>query len=289
MHFEGEFKVPGKPADVIRRFADVPRMAGCMPGAVLEPQAEDGSWPGGMVVAFGPKKIKFKGKASVDFDFDALTGSVHGRGTADMRAARIGVKVSFALRDDPDAATETTIVKIVSDAELGGVLADFARTGGIAVANVIMADFAKRAAAEFAKDVPVAEPAGDAPATAAQDAASPAGSSAGPAAGSATEAPAGATATPAGTVPDSRAGTATDSRAGTATEPAARTDGSAATSPAVGTAAPAPVQPVAARPAASPTSPLPEPAAPLQAGNLLWIVIKAYLARIGRIFGLGGR
>jgi len=146
MHFEGEFKVPGKPADVIRRFADVPRMAGCMPGAVLEPQAEDGSWPGGMVVAFGPKKIKFKGKASVDFDFDALTGSVHGRGTADMRAARIGVKVSFALRDDPDAATATTIVKIISDAELGGVLADFARTGGIAVANVIMADFAKRAA-----------------------------------------------------------------------------------------------------------------------------------------------
>src|SRR5262249_28809794 len=48
------------------------------------------------------------------------------------------------------------IVKIVSDAELGGVLADFARTGGEAVANAIMADFAARAAAEFARDeVPV--------------------------------------------------------------------------------------------------------------------------------------
>ena len=43
-------------------------------------------------------------------------------------------------------------MKIVSDAELGGVLADFARSGGVAVANVIMADFARRAAAEFAKD-----------------------------------------------------------------------------------------------------------------------------------------
>jgi len=161
MHFEGEFSVPGKPADVIRRFADVPRMATCMPGAVLEPQNEDGSWPGGMVVSFGPKKIKFKGRASVDFDFDALTGSVHGRGTADMRAARIGVKVSFALRDDPAAARPATLVKIVSDAELGGVLADFARTGGIAVANVIMADFAQRAAAEFAKDEVVAEPAAE--------------------------------------------------------------------------------------------------------------------------------
>lgn len=152
MHFEGEFSVPGKPADVIRRFADVPRMAGCMPGAVLEPQAEDGSWPGAMVVSFGPKKVNFKGRVTTSFDFDSLTGSLHGRGAADMRAARIGVKVGFALRDDPAAQAPATIVKIVSDAELGGVLADFARTGGEAVAKAIMADFAQRAAAEFARD-----------------------------------------------------------------------------------------------------------------------------------------
>ena len=156
MHFEGEFRVPGTPDAVIRRFADVPRMARCMPGAVLEPRAEDGSWPGAMVVSFGPKKISFKGRATCAFDLAAHTGEVHGRGSADMRAARIGVKVGFALRADPDAAAPATIVKIVSDAELGGVLADFARTGGVAVANAIMADFARRAADEFAKDSPPA-------------------------------------------------------------------------------------------------------------------------------------
>src|SRR6202041_1006148 len=164
MHFEGEFSVPGKATEVIRRFSDVPRMASCMPGAVLEPQAEDGSWPGAMVVAFGPKKINFKGRVTPEFDFDALTGNLNGRGAADMRAARIGVKVAFTLRDDPAAQSPATLVKIVSDAELGGVLADFARTGGIAVANVIMADFAKRAAAEFSKDEqPVTQPTPDQP------------------------------------------------------------------------------------------------------------------------------
>ena len=152
MHFEGEFRVPGKAAEVIKRFADVPRMARCMPGAVLEPQAEDGSWPGAMVVSFGPKKINFKGKATCDFDEQALTGSVHGRGTADMRSARIGVKVSFALSDAADVPRPETVVKIVSDAELGGVLEDFAKTGGIAVANAIMADFARRASEEFSRD-----------------------------------------------------------------------------------------------------------------------------------------
>jgi len=152
MHFEGEFRVPGKAADVIRRFADVPRMARCMPGAVLEAQAEDGSWPGAMVVSFGPKKINFKGKATCDFDEQALTGSVHGRGSADMRSARIGVKVSFTLSDAVDTVKPETLVRIVSDAELGGVLEDFARTGGIAVANAIMADFAHRASEEFSTD-----------------------------------------------------------------------------------------------------------------------------------------
>ena len=106
------------------------------------------------MVSFGPKRINFKGKATCEFDFAALTGSVHGRGTADMRSARIGVKVSFALADAADGKQPETVVKIVSDAELGGVLEDFAKTGGIAVANVIMTDFARRAAEEFAKDVP---------------------------------------------------------------------------------------------------------------------------------------
>lgn len=154
MHFEGEFRVPGKADEVIRRFADVPRMARCVPGAVLQPQAEDGSWPGAMAVSFGPKKISFKGRATCEFDFAAKTGALHGHGAADMRAARIGVKVAFALRDDADTAEPTTIVRVTSDAELGGVLADFARTGGVAVANVIMQDFARRAAEEFARDAP---------------------------------------------------------------------------------------------------------------------------------------
>jgi len=64
------------------------------------------------------------------------------------------VQLRFALHDNAGS----TLVRIVSDSELGGVLADFARTGGIAVANAIMADFAKRAAEEFAHDAPTMAP-----------------------------------------------------------------------------------------------------------------------------------
>ena len=238
MHFEGEFRVPGKAADVLRRFSDVPRMATCMPGAVLEPQAEDGSWPGAMVVSFGPKRINFKGKATATFDDQALTGAVVGRGTADMRAARIGVKVNFALSDATDAVPPETVVKIVSDAELGGVLADFAKTGGIAVANVIMADFARRAAEEFAKGDPVPPPAPD-PGRMADEAMA-------------------AEAAPVETV------IAAPGPAGT---PGDGTPGETAPPPAPGEmpAVAPPSRPVEAR------RPEPaQPAAPLQAGSLLW-------------------
>ncbi len=158
MRFEGEFSVPGKPEDVIHRFADVERMTRCMPGAVIDGRDEEGNYLGGMLVSFGPKKIKFKGRVAVENDPASLTGSLQGRGAADMRAARVAVRISYALRDDP-AKAGATLVKLISDAELGGVLADFARTGGIPFAKALMQDFSRRRVAEeFANEEPTPMP-----------------------------------------------------------------------------------------------------------------------------------
>lgn len=156
MHFAGEFRVPGTPDAVMRHFTDVARMARCMPGAAIEGRGEDGSYLGVMVVAFGPKKVNFRGRVTHVPDAAAHTGTLSGHGAADMRAARIGVKVTYTVRADQAAATPTAVVALVSDAELTGVLADFARTGGIPVANALMAGFAKRMAEEFADATPPA-------------------------------------------------------------------------------------------------------------------------------------
>ena len=154
MHFEGEFRVPGTPDDVMRHFTDVERMARCMPGAVIEGRGEDGSYLGAMVVSFGPKKINFRGRVMHEMDLAGHSGTLTGRGAADMRAARIGVKVSYTVRADG----AESVVALVSDADLTGVLADFARTGGIPVANALMAGFAKRMAEEFADETPAPAP-----------------------------------------------------------------------------------------------------------------------------------
>lgn len=165
MHFEGEFRVPGRPEEVIHRFADVQRMASCMPGAVLDKQDEDGAWHGGLLVTFGPKKIKFKGKVLVFTDLENHTGTVNGRGAADMRAARVEVKLKYALHAVPGASPPETNVALVSDADLTGVLAEFANSGGQIFAKVLMEEFSKRAKIEFSKDLPmevVPEPVADA-------------------------------------------------------------------------------------------------------------------------------
>jgi uncharacterized protein len=159
VHFEGSFMVPGRPDDILASFTDVERMARCMPGATLEPRAEDGSYPGAMVVAFGPKRIAFRGRVTHEIDATQKTGRLQGRGSADLRAARIAVSITYTLRPDAAATPAATIVSLVADAELGGVLADFARTGGTAVAKALMDDFSRRLAEEFSTPAAAAAPA----------------------------------------------------------------------------------------------------------------------------------
>jgi carbon monoxide dehydrogenase subunit G len=179
MRFEGEFRVPGQPLAVLERFAEVERMVKCMPGASIDGRDDDGNYLGGMLVAFGPKKIKFKGTVTASVDFESLTGKLHVRGAADMRAgARAEVNVVYTVRDDASASKPTSIVALTSDAELGGVLADFGSTGGIAVTQALMDVFAQRCAEEFSKEASVPTSEGSPqPSTAAPPSANTAGQS----------------------------------------------------------------------------------------------------------------
>ncbi len=142
--FKGEFPVPASPASVMGAFADVPRMAALMPGAFIEGQDDDGAWRGGMLVAFGPKKIRFNGKMTAAFDHAARSGSMVGRGTADMRSARVETRLQFEVKEDLGSAQPRSVVSLSSETVMTGVLAEFARAGGAAVARALMEQFAER-------------------------------------------------------------------------------------------------------------------------------------------------
>ena len=145
MHFETRFVVTGTPQAVIGQFGNVPLMASFLPGASVEAQSDDGSYPATLVASFGAKRIAFKGTLTNHVDREALTGVLVGQASADVRGARMAVTMNYRLAaaDSPAAQGETE-VRLESEAQLTGMLAEFAKAGGVIVAEALIAEFASR-------------------------------------------------------------------------------------------------------------------------------------------------
>lgn len=156
MHFEHRFVVSGRPQDVLEQFADAPLTASMFPGATVEPAGEDGVHPATLVVSFGPKRIAFKGQLTNRVNRTALVGTIVGQANTDVRGARMTVTMHYALaptsphlpEDSPPASGDTE-VRITSDAQLSGVLAEFAKSGGVIVAEALIAEFSRRFSAHM--------------------------------------------------------------------------------------------------------------------------------------------
>jgi carbon monoxide dehydrogenase subunit G len=145
LEFKNSFSVEGSPAEVIAVFADTPLVASFLPGASVGEQREDGSYPGQLVVAFGPKRLSFKGSLVNEAQSGALTGKLTGQASADVRGAKMAVTLDYKL----SPVAEGTQVDTVSEAELTGILAEFARTGGAVVTEALLEQFAQRFSAHM--------------------------------------------------------------------------------------------------------------------------------------------
>jgi len=159
MHFENEFDIAATPLQVLEVFRDPRRVAAFLAGAeVGDPDAE-GRYPALLTVSFGPKRIGFKGSLTHECDSETMKGWVLGRASADLRGAKMSVELAYQL--SPRA--EGTHVVLLSDAELTGMLAEFARTGGVFVARALIDDFAIRLGDHFRVAQPVAHTEGSPP------------------------------------------------------------------------------------------------------------------------------
>lgn len=157
MKFESHFTLLGSPQAVARAFADVPLVAGFLPGASVEAPNPDGSYPAALVASFGPKRITFKGTLTNVVDAEAMTGALAGQASADVRGARMAVTMNYRLVPAPSSPSSpseqhaaATEVHLESVAQLTGVLADFAKAGGVIVAEALIAEFAKNFSAHMA-------------------------------------------------------------------------------------------------------------------------------------------
>ena len=78
-HIRQSFAVPFPPGKVWSLFGDVPAVAACMPGAVLDSVSPDGRIEGHLTVRLGPIRAAFAGKATQERDEAQLTGRINRR------------------------------------------------------------------------------------------------------------------------------------------------------------------------------------------------------------------
>ncbi|MDO9435976.1 SRPBCC domain-containing protein [Hydrogenophaga sp.] len=151
MQFHSELLIHADADAVFDVLSDLALVAPMFPGAsVAEPDAH-GKYPGSLTISLGPKKLVFTGLVSASPGKDRRSGVIDGTANSNIRGTKMAVTLRYTLA--PAAGSEArpaTTVTMVSDAALSGLLADFAKVGGQAVANAVLDEFAVRLNAHFA-------------------------------------------------------------------------------------------------------------------------------------------
>lgn len=132
------------PEAVFALLGDIEAVAACLPGAVLTARPTPDTVEGGLQVRIGPIAATFRGRARIERDEAARSGSVRGAGSdAGGRSATEG---RIRYRVGPGSAAGTARIELEVGYTLTGPLAQFGRPG-------LVRDVAGRIAAEFARNV----------------------------------------------------------------------------------------------------------------------------------------
>ena len=136
--FEARF-----PADQVWAFMkDLPKVAGCLPGAVIESQ-DGATVQGKIAIKFGPMSAAFKGNATLEEDNARRAAVLRGEGVDSLSQSRARGDVSYQVTPDGEARSRVDVELVYS---LQGPLAQFSRSG-------LVQDFVRRMIAEFGKNV----------------------------------------------------------------------------------------------------------------------------------------
>jgi uncharacterized protein len=146
MKLHQEFTIAHPLDEVWRFFRDVPRVAGCLPGAEYIGAKEDGHHLGKVSAKVGPFQASFEGEAAVHYDEEKKSVALEGRGVDRKGASRGKMTMNCLLLPSGDR----TGVIVDSDIQLSGTIAQFGRTGLISeVANALVANFVHNTEAEL--------------------------------------------------------------------------------------------------------------------------------------------
>lgn len=142
-------EVPSAPRAVWGVLSDPQAVVECVSGATLGERQEDGSYDATLVVKFGPTKVKFEARFTLELDPATMSGIVTSKGKDSIGGTRVQAKMNFSVVEQADPPR--SVIPITSAVEISGRLASLIETGARLVVKRMVGDFSTRLAERCAR------------------------------------------------------------------------------------------------------------------------------------------
>jgi uncharacterized protein len=119
--------------------ADPHAVVGCVKGAEIVRENADGSYDGRLVVQFGPMRVGFAARVSLELDAPEMSGRITARGRDQHGATRMSTAATFAVGPAGNGTSST--VRLQGAVTLTGALASTMEAGASSVVRRMTTDF----------------------------------------------------------------------------------------------------------------------------------------------------
>lgn len=141
-------EVAAAPSAVWKILSDPHAVVECVPGATVGEKQEDGSYDASLTIKFGPAKVAFKARFTLELDEPALSGRVESKARDNQGGVRTNTVMNFKVIEG--AAPGSSAVPIDAQVEISGKLASLVESGANLVVKHMTKEFSERLAAKLA-------------------------------------------------------------------------------------------------------------------------------------------
>ncbi len=138
MQIENTFEVPQSVEECWAFFQDIPGVASCLPGANLDREVSEDEYEGTVVIALGPVRMEFAGRAEI-VEQDEANRTITVRANGADKKGRGQAAMDIRARMEPTA--NGTRVYLEQDLQLAGAAAQYGRGMVSDVNRVLVDDF----------------------------------------------------------------------------------------------------------------------------------------------------
>jgi len=141
-------EVAAAPKVVWEVLSDPYAVVECVPGAAVGDKHEDGSYDATLTVKFGPAKVAFRARFTLELNPPELSGKVSSKARDNQGGTRVKTDMAFKVAEG--AAPGTSVIAIEAQVDIGGKLASLVESGSNLVVKYMTKEFSERLAAKVA-------------------------------------------------------------------------------------------------------------------------------------------